>query len=123
MGNLALVTIAWLAVATHVAVGVAVYRRATDLPLVPLLNLGIALCVLAYSAQKWFAYFNNGITWYFSDQLLPLYAIVVCVVAVMRIAGRDNGALPHWIIFGVDALALLAAPLLFTFFRLNRLTG
>lgn len=121
MSNLALITIAWLAVAAHVAVGVAVHRRVSDLPLVPLLNLGTALCVLAYWVQKWFGYINNGITWHFSDQLLPLYAIVVCVVAVTRIAGRYNGALPHWIIFGVDALALLAAALLFTFFRMNRL--
>ena len=116
-----IIVIAWIAVAVHVVIAIAVRRRMTDLPFVPLLNLATALCVLAYWGQRWYGYLTKGITWYLSDQALPLWAILVCVLSGLSLAGRYNGTLPHWLVFGIDGLVLLAAALFFTFFRMNRL--
>jgi hypothetical protein len=121
MNNAVPMAIAWLALAAHVAIGIAARRRLSDLPLLPLLNLAAALCVLAYWVQKWYGYLTKGITWYVTDQLLPLYAILVCVLAGLAIAGRYSGSVPNWVVFGVDTTALLAAALFLTFFRMNRL--
>lgn len=116
-----MITVAWLAVAVHAAVMVAVRRRMTGFSVVPLVNLATALCVLAYWVPRWYGYATRGITWYVSDQALPLCAILVCVLSGMSLAGRYHGTLPHWLVFGVDGLALLAAALFFTFFKMNRL--
>jgi len=119
MNDTALKAVAWLAVAVHAAVGVAAWRRPAGPPLVPLLNLVAALCVVAYWAQAWYGYLAQGVTWYATDQLLPLYAIAVCILSALALAGRGPGALAHWIVFAVDALVLLAAALFFTVFRMK----
>jgi hypothetical protein len=121
MNNVVIVAIAWLALAAHVAVGLITRRRLSDLPLMPLLNLATAACILAYWIPKWYGYLSRGITWYLSDQLLPLYALLVCVLAGLAIAGRYSGGALQWLVFGLDAVALLGAALFFTFFRINRL--
>ena len=41
-------------------------------PLLPMLNLAVAACVLAYWAHKWYGYLTRDITWYASDQAIPL---------------------------------------------------
>lgn len=121
MSDSFVIAVAWLAFAAHVAVAVAVRRRVTDLSLVPLVNLVVALCVLAYWGQRWYGYIAKGITWYFSDQLLPLCAILVCLLSGATLSGRYHGTAPHWVVFGLDAIVLLAAALFFTFFKMNRL--
>jgi len=121
MSDATAIAIAWLALAAHAAVAIAVRRRVTDLPLVLLVNLAAALCVLAYWGQRWYGYIAKGVTWYVSDQMLPLYAVLVCLLSGATLLGGYHGTLPHWVIFGIDALVLLAAALFFTFFKLNRL--
>lgn len=116
-----MVVIAWFAVLTHVVIGWIAWRRPVSVPLVPLLNLSFALCVLGYWVQRWYGYATKGITWYASDQLVPLYGLVVAVLAALAITGRLSASLPNRLIFGVDGLILTAAALFFTFFRLTRL--
>lgn len=121
MSDTALKAVAWLALAAHVVVGVAAARRPTAAPLVPLLNLVVALCVVGYWAQRWYGYLAHGVTWHAADRLLPLAALAVCMLAGLTLAGRLHAAVLHWIVFGVDALAALAAVAFVTFFRMDRL--
>jgi hypothetical protein len=124
MSNVALVVTAWLAVVVHVVVGIVAWRRpggAPGAPLVPLLNLAVALCVMGYWVREWYGYVANGTTWYVTDQLLPLYAIIVCTLSLLALGGRYAGTVPHWLVFGIDAVVLLGAALLFSTFRMNRL--
>jgi len=120
-------TLAWLGLAAHVAVGVVALRRPAGSPahpLLSLLNLTVAVCVLAYWARAWYGYVARGVTWYASDQLMPLYAAAVAVVSGLALAGRFDGRLGHgfqWLAFGVDALALAGAALYLTFARFDRL--
>ena len=123
-------TIACIGVAAHLVVGVMALRRPAGLsappllPLVPLLNLAVAVCVLGYWAHDWYGYLMRGVTWYASDQLVPLYAAVVAVLSALALAGRYDGRLAHgfqWFVFAVDALVLVAAALFLTFARFNRL--
>jgi len=123
---------AWVGVAGHLLVGGAgvVSRRpaalsAHSLPwLMPVLNLTVAACVLAYWARAWYGYAARGVTWYASDQAVPLYAAVVAIAAGLTLVGRFNGRMAHtiqWLAFGVDALVLIAAALYLTFMRIDRL--
>lgn len=109
------------ALVLHLLVGVLVGTRRTDLPLLPLLNVAVALCVLGYWIPRWYAYATKGIIWYASDQLVPFYAIVVCLLSGVALAGRYRGSVPHWIVFGVDAAVLLAAALYFMSGPIKRL--
>jgi hypothetical protein len=125
--------LAWIGVAAHLVVGVVALRRSTalatdpllpSLPLVPLLNVAVAACVLAYWAHAWYGYMARGVTWYASDQLVPLYATAVAIVGGLALAGRYDGRLAHgfqWVVFAIDALALVGAALYLTFMRFNRL--
>jgi hypothetical protein len=99
----------------------AVWRRWSTLPLLPLLNLVVAAGVLAYWAGKWYGYVFKHITWYATDQLLPLCAIGVCCLSGATLAGKYSGTWPHWCVFGVDMLVLLAAALFFSLFNMDRL--
>ena len=120
--------IAWIGLAAHLVVGgVVAFRRPLALstqPLLPLLNLAVAACVLAYWAQKWYGYLTRDITWYASDQGIPLYAAAVAVASGLAIAGRYDGRLAHgiqWLVFVIDALVLAVAALYMTFVRFDRL--
>src|SRR5690349_7151881 len=109
--------LAWIGLIAHVVVGVVALRRSVAPAahrLVPLLNLVLALCVLAYWMRKWYGYATRGVTWYASDQLVPLYAIAVAVLSGIALAGWYDGRLPHWVVFVIDALAFLAAALYLT---------
>ncbi|MEP7066593.1 MAG: hypothetical protein ABI889_11210 [Gemmatimonadota bacterium] len=120
-------TLAWIGVVAHLAVGIATLRRPAALParpLLPLLNLALALCVLAYWARAWYEYAARGITWYASDQLMPMYAVIVAILSALAFAGRYDGRLAHsfqWFAFGVDALVLAGAALYLTFARFDRM--
>ena len=121
MGNTALFILAWLAVAVHATVGLLVARRFTALPLVPVVNGLVALGLLAYWVPRWISYATQGITWYMSDQVVPLYALVVLALSVAALMGRVTAPTLHWVVFGIDMLALLGAALFLSFFRMDRL--
>jgi hypothetical protein len=122
--------LAWFGVAVHLVIGVVVLRRSTmlathpSLPLLPLLNAAVAACVLAYWAHTWYGYVARGVTWYASDQFVPLYAAAVAIVAGLALAGRFDSRLLHWcqwFAFAIDAITLLVAALYLSFVRFNRL--
>ena len=121
MNNFAIAAIAWIGLAAHVVVGVMALRSGGSRPLVPLLNLITASCVLAYWANKWFSYLFRGITWYATDQLVPLYAILVCALSLLTLTGRQIPGALTWLVFGIHLVVLMAAALFLTFFRMNRL--
>jgi hypothetical protein len=119
--NAALTALAWLALTIHLVVGVVVLRRAANPSLLPLLNLIAAGCVLAYWGRRWFGYLFRSITWYASDQLIPLAALVVAIMAILTLSGRYHSTTFHWLVYGLDTLVLIGAVLFLTFFRMNRL--
>jgi hypothetical protein len=120
-------TLAWIGAAAHLCVGFIVLRRPAALSahrLLPLLNFAIAMCVLAYWARAWYGYTARGITWYASDQIVPLCAVAVAIASGLVLAGRSDGRLAgtfQWLVFGVDALVLIVAALYLTFARFDRL--
>jgi len=111
----------WLAVLLHTIVGLLVWRRPNLFPLVSLLQAIYAFGVLAYWAQRWYGYLFRGITWYATDQLFPLYALIVLCLAVASLAGRPGFTLPLWVIYWVHALVLGVAVWVVTSFRITRL--
>lgn len=121
MNNSLLVAIVWLALWAHIAAGVATRRHIGSLPWLPLVNLIAGIGVLAYWIPRWYSYISKGITWYASDQLVPLYALVVCITAGIAVSQRSGDGVFTWLVFGVDTLVLIGAALFFTFFRMNRL--
>ena len=121
MSDTVLRAAAWLAFAIQLLVGTAVVRHKASASLIVVLNLVAAAAVLAYWGRRWFGYLFRGITWYVSDQLIPAYAIVVCILCVLTLSGRYQGVGVHWLIFCVNTLVLLAAALFFSLFRMNRL--
>ena len=77
--------------------------------------------MLAYWIPKWYSDAIQGITWYATDQLVPLYALLVAALAVATLSGRYLSPVPHWVVFVIDALVLLAAAVFFSLFRMDRL--
>ena len=121
MSNSAVLTMAWSAFALHALVAWVVLRRITDLPLVHWLNCATALAVLAYWVPRWYSYAFEGISWYASDQLIPLYAIIVFAISVAALAFTYKSMVFPWLFFCINGLVALAAALFFTFFRLDKL--
>ena len=121
MSDFVIGTIAWVALALHVVVGLVTLRSGESRPLVPLLNLACATGVLAYWAYRWFGYPFRGVTWYATDQLIPLYALLVCVLTVLSLSGRYPAVALNWLVFFINGLVLVAAVLFMAFFRINRL--
>jgi hypothetical protein len=111
--------VTWLALATQLLAGIAVWRHKAPLSLIVTLNLVAAGCVLAYWVQRWYGYLFRGITWYATDQLIPLCALLVFILAVLTLTGRYQGVALHWMIFAVTTLILIAAALFFTFFKMK----
>ncbi|HSE68698.1 MAG TPA: hypothetical protein VLB12_17025 [Gemmatimonadales bacterium] len=121
MSDFGVAAIAWIALGLHIGVGVVALRNGRPRPLVPILNLTSALCVLAYWGHRWWGYLFRGVTWYASDQLIPLYALLVCVLALVTLSGRHPAVALNWIVFLFHTVVLVAAVLFLKFFRLNRL--
>src|ERR1041385_780539 len=109
MSNFALATIAWVGLALHVIVGILAIRTAGPRPLVPAVNLIIAACVLAYWVQRWYGYLFRGITWNVTDQLIPLYALFVCVLAGGTLAGRYSAVTLNGLVFTFHAVVFVGA--------------
>jgi hypothetical protein len=109
-----------IALLAHLLIGFAVGKKIYPLVPLVLINLSIALAVLGYWAGKWYSYIFQDIQWYLSDQWLPLYAALVCCVAIGHFAGKIHPAL-HWGIFVIDLAVILAAFLFFMFFKISKL--
>lgn len=121
MSNFAVAAMAWTGLGLHLIVGIVAIRTAGSRALVPALNFIIAASVLAYWVNRWFGYLFRGITWYVTDQVIPLYAIVVCVLAGVALAGRYPAVTLNWLVFIFHTAVFVAAVLFVTFFRINRL--
>ena len=121
MSDSAVRVIAWLALAIHLLVGAAVLRHKAPVSALAIVNLVAGALVLVYWGRRWFGYLFRGITWYAADQLIPAYALLVCVLAVLTLLGRYRGVGAHGLIFVLDTLVLIGAVLFFTFFRMTRL--
>ena len=119
MSNFVVAAIAWVGLAVHVIVGILALRSVGSRQLVPALNLIVAACVIVYWAQRWFGYLFRGITWYASDQLIPLYAILVFLLAGGTLAGRFSAAPLNWLVFTLHVLVFVGAVLFVTFFRMK----
>ena len=63
MSDAAIIVLVWFAIVAHVAVAYAVRMRRSDLPLLPMLNLLVAMCVLGYWIPRWYSYVAKGIIW------------------------------------------------------------
>jgi len=116
--------LAWTGLTAHLVVGGVALRRPATPPaqrLLPLLNLALALCILAYWARVWYGYATRGVTWSASDQLVPLYAIAVAILSAIALAGWYDGRFAHWLVFSFDTLAFVAVTLYLTFVRFDRL--
>ena len=111
----------YLVVVAHLFIGTLAWRRGSALPLIPLVNLPVAACVVAYALKRWYGVIAHGIIWYGTDQLLPLYALAVCIFSALALFGKVGGAPVHWIIFAVQLTVLIAAALFFTFFKMTRM--
>ena len=121
MRDSAILATAWLGFAAHVLVGVIAWRDRSYISLIALLNLTTAACVLAYWACRWYGYLFRGITWYATDQVIPLYAVLAAVLAGLALSGRYPATVPNWLVLAFDGVVLLGAALFFSFFRLDRL--
>jgi hypothetical protein len=121
MSNTMTAAIAWLGLVLHLAAGIAASRSRHALLILGAVNLLTALGVLAYWGVRWYGYLFRAISWSATDQLFPLYALVVAVLAALVLTGRLSSPLPLWIVFSLDALVFLAAALFLTFFRMTRL--
>ena len=121
VSDIAIRTLTYLAVIVHVVIGVLAWRRGSAVPLLPIINLATAACVVAYGLNDWYGIITRGITWYATDQLLPLYALAVCVFSILSLAGKVVGTPVHWTIFTLQLLVLIAAALFFTFVKFTRM--
>ena len=121
MSDAVIKVVTWLALATQLLAGIAVWRQKAPVSVIAALNLVAAACVLAYWGRRWYGYLFRGITWYATDQLIPLCALLVFVLAILTLTGRYDGVALHWMIFGITTLVLLAAAVFFSFFKMTRL--
>ncbi len=121
MSNFAIAALVWLALAAHIMVGIAVWRRWTTLPLVPMLNFVMAFGVVIYWVQRWIGAYVKHYKLYATDQLLPLYAILVCLVSALSVAGKLSTTVPNWIVFALQAAVTLAAVVFVMNFKITRL--
>ena len=121
MSDSTIAVLVWVAIAVHIAIGALVKWGRTDRPLLAILNLTVALCVLGYWIPRWYSYLADDITWYATDQLVPLYAILVCALSGLALTGRYRAMLPQWIVFTLDLIVLVAFAIFMMTFSLKRL--
>lgn len=113
--------VVWLAVAVHMTVAIITWRRRGGPPLVPLVNLIVGITILGYWVQQWYGYLTRGIQWDWIDQLVPLYALVVVILAGLALSGRHPGTTLNRVLFGVDAIVLLGFAILFSLLKFDRM--
>lgn len=110
----------WIAFLVHLVVAVVAWRRMAPSAVLPLTNLVTAALVVAYWVVRWYSYLFQGVSWSGTDQLLPLYALVVCVLAVMSLLGRGPLA-AQWVFLTIDGVALLGVALVFVALKNGRM--
>jgi hypothetical protein len=115
------VVIAWSGLCFHAAAVLAVWRRPGSVTPLVSVNLVTSLSVLGWWASRWYGSLRHGTTWSLSDQALPLYAFLICLLCGVTLTGRTPGAALHWLAFALHAIVLLVAALFLTFFRFGRL--
>lgn len=121
MTNIQFTALAWIALLGHAIVGVLAWRHLGDARLLPVLNAFAAICVIAYWTMRWYGNISRGAVWYWTDQLVPLYAIVSLCAALMTLTGRMQVTWPNILVFVVNSMASVAAVLFVSTFRVNRL--
>ena len=113
--------VVWLFLATHLIVGVITWRYHSALRNLPWLNLVTAGVVVAYWMKRWYDVLVNGILWYGKDQLLPAYALVVCIISLLALTRRVTLVPLHWTFFALHLIVLIGAAVFMTTFKMNRL--
>ncbi len=121
MSNVVVASIAWLALAIHLAVGLLQWRHPERAAALPFLSLATGVCILAYWIPRWYSYVARGVRWYASDQVVPLYGLALCLLAGITITYSGRLMVAHRVILWADAAVLLLAALFLTFFRMRRL--
>lgn len=120
MSNAAVLALAWVTVIVHVAVGSSPGRDLQQFPLIPLVNLAVAACVLLYWGRRWYSYPFNGIAWYGTDQRVALYAVALCALSEGAIAGLIAGTKAHRLVLAVNGLTCVATALCVSRFPIKR---
>lgn len=110
-----------LVLAAHIVLGALSLRDHAALRYLPWLNLVTAGAVVAYWVRRWYDVLVNGILWYGTDQLLPAYAIVVCIVSLLAITRRATLVPLHWTFFTLHLIVVIAAAVFMATFKMNRL--
>ncbi len=113
--------IAWAGLSLHAAAALIVWRRQVGIAPIVWVNFVTSLSVLGWWAIRWYGTLTRGTSWTVSDQALPLYAFLVCLLCGLTASGRTPGGAVHWPLFLLHAIVLLAAALFLTFFRIGRL--
>ncbi len=111
--------IAWVGLLLHLVVGVLALRSTGARPLVAWVNLITAACVILYWAQRWYLYLFRGVVWYATDQLVPLYAIAVCVLAAGTLGGRFAATTANGLVMLLHTVVFIGAALFLTFFKIK----
>ena len=120
MSNAAVFALAWVTVIVHVAVGSSPGRDLQQFPLIPLVNLAVAACVLLYWGRRWYSDLFNGIAWYGTDQLVARYAVALCALSAGAIAGLIAGTKAHRLVPAVNGLTCVATVLCVSRFPIKR---
>lgn len=121
MTNTQFTLLAWFALLAHIVVGIVAWRRLSEVPLVPALNLVVALCVIGYAVTQWYGNAFRGVQWNWEDQAVPVYGVVMLCVAGLALAGRLTASWPNVFVFVVDAFVSVGAVVFVSTFRVNRL--
>jgi hypothetical protein len=105
----------------HLVVGALSLRYHAGLRYLPWLNLVTAGGVVVYWVQRWYGVLARGVRWYGTDQLLPAYALVVCIVSALAIARQLKLVPLHWTVFAVHLVVLIGAAAFMATFKIDRL--
>jgi hypothetical protein len=119
VSDAAFTTLAWLGLAAHIMAAIAAGRRVGDVRLVAGVNLIVALGIVGYWTTRWYAYVADGVQWNITDQLFPLFAVLVASLATGTLAGWWTLAWLHWTVLTIDGLVFMGAVLYATFFRMK----
>lgn len=115
------VVIAWSGFSVHAAAALTVWRRPDSLAPIVAANFVTGLSVLAWWASRWYGSVRDDTAWTLSDQAMPLYAFLICLLCGATMSGRSPTGFLHWSAFALHAIILLLAALFLSFYRIGRL--
>jgi hypothetical protein len=119
--NLLAALVVGILLTAHFVVGALSWRYHAGLRYLPWLNFVTAGGVVVYWMQRWYGVLVHGIRWYGTDQLLPAYALVVCVVSVLAISRQVKLVPLHWTVFAAHLIVLIGAAVFMVTFKMDRL--